>query len=276
MRIRSLIVAAALVAAPALAAVASPSYAATPDAPAPVCATWKAEGATGAYPAVTFGGKPAGTVIGESTAKLVKPTEGVSPGVQFAAKDVGVEAPEGGTTVTVSYELSDGASSSAGAVRLFGYDTPGADVLLDAPDWQDIASGDSGTLTLTVPAGEQIAVLGLVYDASNDKQGAVTFSGMKIGERPVSFTTCPEPEPTDTATPDPSGSSSPSPSGSATPSATSSSSPATTDPGGSAGTDDGLPVTGPGVGVIVGLGVMLALVGAVAVMATRRGRKFEA
>jgi hypothetical protein len=274
MRARSLILAAAVALAASFAPAAE-ALAAEPADEAPVCASWKAEGATGAYPAVTFGGKPDGTVITKNSAKLMKPATGVQPGVQFAAKDVDLKAPEGGTTVAVTYKLTDGAKSDAGAVRLFGYDSPGASTLTDAPSWQDTATGDSGQLVLNVPAGKTIAILGLVYDASNDSAGAVTFTDMTIGKRAVSFTTCPKPEPSETATASPSPTGSASPTATSEPTTSSSPSPAGTVP---AGNGPSLPVTGPSMGALIGFGVFVVALGAVAVIASRRQRRqsFEA
>lgn len=168
-----------------------PVYA-TPDTdePEPVCATWQARGATGTYPDVTFGGKPAGTEISKSTAKLTKP-EGVDPGVEFASKDLGVGPLEQEAHVRVEYATSGGASTAAGAIRMFGYEDKNADTLNDAPDFKAVAESESGVLLFTAPAGKKLGTLGLVFDASNNTQGAVTFSGMTIGERPVSFTACP-------------------------------------------------------------------------------------
>lgn len=172
---------------------------ATPAEHEPVCATWKLRGATGQYPDITFGGAPAGAeVVSSSKVVLVKPTEGTMPGVEFAAYDLDVEL-DSATAVSVSYELSDGASTAAGAVRMFGYAEQDADTLNDAPDWSDVAEADEGSLTFEVPAGT-IGTLGLVYDASNNSAGKATFTGLKIGDRAVSFTECEEPTPSPSVT----------------------------------------------------------------------------
>lgn len=172
-------------------ALGGPVYA-TPDTDEtkPVCATWQARGATGAYPDVTFGGKPAGTEISKSTVKLTKPAEGVQPGVEFASKDLGVGPLEQEAHVRIEYATSGGASTAAGAIRMFGYEDKNADTLNDAPDFKAVAESESGVLLFTVPAGKKIGTLGLVFDASNNTQGAVTFSDMTVGQRPVSFTAC--------------------------------------------------------------------------------------
>lgn len=178
----------ALTAVAAALAVADIARAATPE-PEPVCATWNLRGATGQYPDVVFGDEPAGAeVVSSSKVVLVKPTEGTMPGVEFAAYDLDVEL-DSATAVSVSYELSDGASTAAGAVRMFGYAEQDADTLNDAPDWSDVAEADEGSLTFEVPAGT-IGTLGLVYDASNNSAGKVEFTELKIGGQPVSFTEC--------------------------------------------------------------------------------------
>jgi hypothetical protein len=172
--------------------------AATPEAE-PVCGTWQIRGATGPYPDVDFGDTPAGAeVVSSSKVVLVKPTEGIEPGVEFAAFDLDVEL-ESATAVSVDYVLSEGASAAAGAVRMFGYVDQGVDSVLAAPDWKDVAEADSGTLTFEVPAGK-IGTLGLVYDDSNHAAGKITFTNLAIGARPVSFTECVEPTPSPTVT----------------------------------------------------------------------------
>jgi len=173
----------------AVALATSPSQA-TGSAPI-VCGTWKMRGATGTYPAITFGGAPAGSSVHRFSAVLKKPTTGVDPGVEFAAKDLKVTT-TGQIQVRVDY-LLNGASHTSGAIRLFGYQEKNADTLLSAPDWSDVASANMGTLVLTVPAGTNIGTLGLVYDASNSGAGSVTFSAMRIGTKVVRFTTCPVP-----------------------------------------------------------------------------------
>lgn len=169
-----------------------PTAAGATEQPEPVCATWTARGATGVYPAIVFGGKPVGTEISASTAKLTKP-EGVSPGVEFASFDLGIGTLAQEAIVRVEYATSDGASTSAGAVRMFAYYDKDADTLNDAPDHVATAQAESGNLLFTVPDGKKIGTLGLVFDASNNTTGVVTFSNLTIGDRPVSFTPCPAP-----------------------------------------------------------------------------------
>jgi hypothetical protein len=232
----------------------------------PVCATWKLRGATGQYPVIVFGGAPAGaSVESSSSVKLVKPTEGVMPGVEFAAYDVDVSVVNE-TTLSVSYTTGDGAATSAGAIRLFGYAEQDADTINDAPDWVDVAEGDSGTLVLTLPAGSELGTVGLVYDASNSAAGWVRFEDMGLGNRPVSFTDCPEPTPTATATP--------APTVTASSSASATAGPGTSPP---AGSDDqnnsgggGLPVTGAKVSVVIVTGLLLLAAGLGLAIAARR------
>ncbi len=276
MRVRHLFAVAALAAALLIAFGPATPASAAPATAEVVCATWKAEGATGAYPAVVFGGKPEGTVISKSSVKLVKPAgEGlVQPGVQFTSRTIGVTT-EAATTVKVAYSLSGGASPAAGAVRLFGYSSADADVLLDAPTWADSATGTEGTLTLNVAAGTKIGLLGLVYDASNDAQGAVTFSGLKIGDRLVRFTPCPKPP---SASPSTSPSAKPSASAGPSTSAKPSTSPAAPVAPAPPAAGPTLPVTGPSVGALLGVALGALILGGVAFVATRRRspRTFEA
>jgi hypothetical protein len=241
---------------------AAPGRAATE--PEPVCATW------GLRSIVQEWGQPAegSEVVNASTVKITKPEGG---GTEFAAFDLEVTAPDADEThVVVHYELGDGAATSAGAVRLFGYADQDANTLTDAPDWTDVAEADSGDLVFTLPAGAELGTLGVVYDASNSAGGHVVFSGMKIGNRPVSFTACPEPEPTPT-TP------SPEPSASATTPAPVTTQ--TTAPPVAGGPS--LPVTGVGLPQIIAVGALLLIVGGVAYLVApalkrRKRATFEA
>lgn len=238
-----------------------------PGDPPPVCSTWKARGATGAYPNVVFGGKPFGTDISASGAKLTKPLQGVDPGVEFASYDINT-GPLGGTgpsatstVVKVKFTTMDGASTSSGAVRMFAYYATNANTLTTVPDHYELASGSAGQISFAVPAGKSIGTLGLVYDASNSSKGAILFKDLMIGEKKVRFTRCSVPTPTSTVTsapvtPPTDKPITASPSVSPTVSASASSSapvvPPTTPP---AGAEPSLPVTGPGIGVIIGAGV---------------------
>jgi LPXTG-motif cell wall-anchored protein len=244
---------------------------ATEIQPEPVCATWKMRGATGAYPAVVWGGAPAGSSVTETRAKLVKPVEGVDPGVEFASFDLEVQAPaDNEIHVSVKYELGDGAATVGTAIRMFGYVAQGANSVLDTPDYGPaIAQSETGgNLVFTIPAGKKLGTLGLVYDASNSAKGWVKFRQMKVGNRAVSFTTCPTPEPTQTATPTPTATATahPTPGGTATP---------RPEPTGTP--EPGLPVTGAGTTMMVLAGVCaLGAGGLVTWLARRRRVKFTA
>lgn len=255
------LLAAGLVSAPAQAT----NHVHTPAAQDPVCATWKMRGATGAYPEVTFGGPPAGSSVSASSATLVKPAEGVAPGVEFAAFDLEIQAPAGDEIlVGVDYATAGGATTAAGAIRLFGYADQDANTLTDAPDYGPaVAESESGHLVLTIPAGQNLGTLGVVYDASNSSSGSVTFSGMTIGNQPVQFTTCPEPTPTATATPGPTQTATPGPTATAEPEPTGSA---------TAAPVPGLPVTGSRTAVLAGIGAIVCAAGAVLILAARRRR----
>jgi hypothetical protein len=167
---------------------------ATPAQPEPVCATWKING---------VGGEPEGSSIDSaSKATLVKP-EGENSGVELVANDLDLTAGADELVVSVEYSLVDG-STAATAVRLFGYAAQGVDPAspsAGAPDYgPDIAEAESGTMTLTIPAGQSLGTLGVTYDASNTSHGTLTVQDMAVDERPVSFTECPEPTPSPTVT----------------------------------------------------------------------------
>ena len=163
--------------------------------PEPYCSTWKMRGATGQYPEVTFGDKPADSSFTENRARLTKPSEGVMPGVEFATFNANIDlaAP---ATLSVDYELVGGAKHDAGAIRMFYYTAQNADTLNDGPTASAIVTSTSGTLT--IPDVEVVGTLGLVYDASNDGKGTVIFENMKLGDMPIKFKTsaCPTEEPT--------------------------------------------------------------------------------
>lgn len=263
MRIRIAVTALALVAGSM--ALATPAQAT--DKASTICGAWKAEGATGKYPDVKFGDKPEGTVITQSTAKLVKPTTGEDPGVQFARLGADIKT-EGTTKVTVAYELSEDADFVNGAVRLFGYKSKTPNTLNDAPSWQDTATSDAGMLSFTVTDGDTIGSLGLVYDASNSAKGSVTFSSLMVGDAKVSFLACPEPQPSESATTKPTVTPKPT---------TTSEDPEPTAPAPTPGAGDPtLPVTGPGIGAIFGFAVFLIALGVVSVYGARRKRRFTA
>lgn len=180
-------------------ALSSPVQAAEAE---PICATWEARGGSMVEGDFVFGGQPVGTEIDKLTAKLTKP-EGEKPGVEFAVRGLNLTV-EQDTEVRVQYQLKDGASWSAGAVRMFGYTDNSASTLTDPPTWQADAKGESGELKFQADGeAKTINILGLVFDGSNDSKGSVTFSQMFVGDRPVYFEACPKPVPTDTKTTEP-------------------------------------------------------------------------
>jgi LPXTG-motif cell wall-anchored protein len=267
-----------------------------------VCADWKMRGATGAYPAVVFGAAPSGSSVGAFSAELVKPTEGVDPGVEFAAKDLGVGPLGNEVYVYAKYELAGGAAYTSGAIRMFGYSAKDADTVMDAPTWKVDANQETGSLVFALPAGSKLGTLGFAYDASNNTTGSVKISDVKVGDRKVKFapcvtatptptvtTTSASPTPTATVTPTatatatatptstPSRTATVSPSASTSTSASASTStsasavpvPTTGDPEG----EGSLPLTGPSgpsTGILVGLGIMVIGAGAGLIVLTRR------
>lgn len=251
----------------ALAVVTAPrAEAATPEAE-PVCATWGLRSIVQEWGPAAEGSE----VVNASTVKITKPEGG---GTEFAAFDLEVTA-ETETHVAVHYELGDGAATSAGAVRMFGYSEQDANTLTDTPDWVDVAEGDEGDLLITLPAGASLGTLGVVYDASNNAGGHVTFTDMMVDDRPVSFTECVEPTPSPSAT-----TPAPTTAPPTTPPATDpAASPSTTVPPVAGGPS--LPVTGVGLPQIIAGGALLLIVGAVAYLVApalkrRKRATFEA
>lgn len=205
----------------------------------------------------------ASTILDATTVELTKP-DGTT-GTSIETTDLGLDV-AAGTEVSVSYELEGGATVDAGAIRLFWYDHPDGDTLLEAPT-AFVAADGSGTLSLTIGADATIGTLGLTYDASNISAGTVRFSNLTVGYTTVLFLEpvppcewdaelaadddkCVEPEPTPTASP-------------------------TTEPAaGQGGSDDesGLPVTGVQTGLLAAGGVAAAGLGTGLLLALRRRR----
>jgi LPXTG-motif cell wall-anchored protein len=233
-----------------------------------VCPTWTLRGATGEYPNVTFGDAPAGSsVTSPVTVTLVKPTSGAQPGVEFKTVNAGIDLAVA-TDITVEYKLEDGATSDAGAVRLFYYSTNNADTLNTAPTKFDSATGTTGVLKLEGVTGH-VGTLGLVYDASNNSAGKVKFANLKVDKTWVKFkNVCPTATPTATAT------------ATATVTATPTVGPtddATNPPsaGGNPGGDSGgpsLPVTGTQTAMIAGGGTAVLALGLLLFFLARRRR----
>lgn len=241
-------IAAGLLAAGTTLALAQPASATEPDNAA--CGDWTAAYAVEAYPALLVSEPNGGSaVVSGDGAKVTldKPdlADNVA-GVEFVARDLDIEGP---TTIKVHYALAGGATPDAGAVRIFGYADAGASTLSAAPDYgpaaTEAASLPEGTLTLTVDG--PLAILGVVYDASNtNADGTVTFSELRVGEAEARFTACPEPE--ETASPTPT----------AAPTKAPTTRPASAAPTGTPAT---LPVTGSG-GGLNPLAILLPMAGA--------------
>lgn len=242
--------------------------------PPPVCVDWKLQGAAGPYPDVTFGAPGAGSAVtGDYRVKLVKPTEGVMPGTEFASYDVDLEFALP-VSISVEYELNGGASHAAGAIRLFYYEAANADTIATTPTAFVAADSESGTLTIS--GVTKVGTLGMTYDGSNTAGGHVIFKNLKVGPHKMAFKdVCVE----ETPSPSPSVSTSPSATASASPSAsTSTAAPA---PSVSkslvAGGGPSLPVTGAPTYLVAGVGVLLVAAGVAALVLSRRRRaEFEA
>lgn len=126
----------------------------------------------------------AGGIVDATTVELVKPAGDI--GTSLETTDLGLPV-AAGDTITVDYALSGGATPAAGAVRLFYYDYPGADTVVEAPAAFVAADADSGTLEITVAADATVGTLGLVYDASNDTAGTATFTNLTVAGTAVWF-----------------------------------------------------------------------------------------
>lgn len=167
---------------------------------------------TGHYPAAGWevrqhdgtGWAPAelSQITGPTTVELVKPAGEI--GTSIETTNLGLEV-SAGDTITVDYALTEGASSAAGAVRMFWYDSPSADTETQAPTQFVAAGADAGTLTITVGAEATVGSMGLTYDASNNSAGKATFSNLTVNGTLVLFQApaTPSPDPTETPDPDP-------------------------------------------------------------------------
>lgn len=204
------------------------------------------------------------TVVNATELMLVKPDG--STGTSAETANLNVD----GDTITVDVELSGGAVPDAGAIRLFAYDTADADTLGAAPTAMVVYDG-SGEMTLNVSSfTAPIGTVGLVYDASNDSAGSVTFSNLAVdgdvGSSLISFFAHVEPEPEvcefdsslladdpecvepeDEGTPDPEPSETSSPESTGTPAA--------------ASDTDTLPDTGAGAWALVIIGAGMVMIG---------------
>lgn len=185
-------------------------------------------------------------VTGPTAVELTKPAG--DTGTSIETTDLGLPV-AAGDTITVAYEMTDGALPDAGAVRLFWYDTADADTMTEAPTAFVAADAMSGTLSLVIGADAQVGTFGLTYDASNVSAGTVRFTGLMVGDTAVLFQAPPEPEPTGEPTAQP-----------------------TEPPAGGGGEKPGLPVTGASLPLLVLGGAGLAGAGGLALWAARRRR----
>lgn len=169
-----------------------------------------------------------------------------------------------GDKVEVSYELRDGASPAAGAVRLFVYNKADANTFTEAPTQFVYVGGDgpaTGKLTVEVSWSGTLGTAGLVYDTSNGGvPGTVRFTNLTVAGDLVSFV---EPQVEPTASP----SASPSPSASASTSA-----PASSSQPPAAG---GLPVTGVDSGDLLRGSVVLLVGGGLILFVGSRIKRQE-
>jgi hypothetical protein len=168
---------------------------------------------------ITFEAAPSNSgVQNSSTVVLTKPVDnqnGSVGGTEFIASDLNIDLPVN-SNIIVSFSLSGGATTDAGAIRLFYYTTTHPDTLNTAPTKFTAATGGpTGNILITGVTGH-IGAIGLVYDPSNDPGfkssgplGAVTFTSLRIvnvtGVTALSFndSKCPMPTPSPT-TPAPS------------------------------------------------------------------------
>lgn len=132
--------------------------------------------------------------VAEATWKAGEPASSGGTSIETANLALPVKA---GDKVTVGYELVDGASPAAGAVRLFYYDKPDANTLTEAPTKFAYVPNDgptSGTLTIEVEADGVVGTAGLVYDTSNGGvPGTVRFASLKVAGKAVDFVAPPPP-----------------------------------------------------------------------------------
>lgn len=122
-------------------------------------------------------------VVDDTTVALSKPSGDV--GTSAETTNLGLPVATG-DEITVDYELVDGATTDAGAIRMFYYDVPDADTNAAAPT-AFVAADGSGTLSLTVAADGAVGTFGLTYDASNASAGAVLFTNLTVAGTEVLF-----------------------------------------------------------------------------------------
>ena len=248
-------------------ATGSPGAFAATEEPEPVCGTWQASIFVGAAGPASAPSAVEVNAAG-TTATLKRPA--ADTGVEYLRKGLDLEGP---LTISVAVDASESEAAS-GAVRIFGYASKTPNTMTDAPDYgapkpEDagaVATGP-GTLTLTLGSGEKLGTLGFTWDSSNPNYGEVTFGPATVGDRPVSFKACPEPE--QTASPSPT----------AAPTTNAPTTGPTRGPRTTASPST-LPVTGSGGGlnplvILLPIGAVLVLGGTGAILMARR-RRFTA
>ncbi|HEY2641677.1 MAG TPA: hypothetical protein VGI66_17545 [Streptosporangiaceae bacterium] len=173
---------------------------------------------------VKFEAAAAGSeVVNASTVVLTKPVDnqtGAIGGTEFIAPALNIDLPAT-SNIIVSFSLAGGATTDAGAVRLFFYATSHPDTISTAPTGFTPATGTGGNILVTGVTGH-IGAIGLVYDPSNDPGfktgpssplGSVTFTSLRIvnhtGVTALWFTSDKCPAVTPSPTPSASSSSSP-------------------------------------------------------------------
>jgi len=205
------------------------------------------------YPVCEWDPADESTIIDEFTVVLEKPSGNIGTSIETTDLNLTVDVD---TEMIVQYSLSAGASFDAGAIRMFYYDSPDQNTILDVPTDSVAAGGPEGSLIINVPAYTTIGTMGLTYDASNNSAGNVTFANLYVGDVAILFLEPAAPPTTAPPTPDPTTPAAPSPSDSAIPTPT-------TAPG-------GLPVTGARVSLIAAGGLTLLAGGAVLYLLGRR------
>jgi LPXTG-motif cell wall-anchored protein len=185
-------------------ALASPASATPGVGPVfPICSDWQMRSGqnvtTNEQTEFKFGDAAPGATNTATTATLVKPADlNKLAGTEFVGKGLYVRGP---AQITVHFEADAVGASLAGAIRLFGYYSSNVDTQTDAPNFgPDIATSNSGDLSLTVPSGKTLRTLGFTYDGSNDVKGKVVFSKAEVVKRgsvqAIRFDACPPQPPT--------------------------------------------------------------------------------
>jgi hypothetical protein len=173
---------------------ASPAAAADPHV---AQGTWQLRDWEGPYPDVDTSPASLSTVTCDQVT-LIKPDTPDEPvvypptgngdiGTSYENTDLNLPV-NNGYQLLVDYTLSNTANAGAGAVRMFVYDTAGADTLNTAPSFPGIVGVSTviapestpGTLSLNFTTGATIRTFGLTYDASNDTEATATFTNLRL------------------------------------------------------------------------------------------------